>query len=75
MPTLYLRADDTMRRLMNQAISEVAPNGYWIDGFFGDSREQDPQTLVDRCRFRAQHGKGDQAPPSLLPDSVASRAA
>ncbi|MDP9134763.1 MAG: hypothetical protein M3N56_08040, partial [Actinomycetota bacterium] len=23
---------------------EVAPNCYWIDGLFGDSREQEPQT-------------------------------
>lgn len=54
---------------------EVAPNCYWIDGFFGDSREQEPQTPVDHCRRRAQHGRGDQAPPSLVPDSLASRAA
>jgi hypothetical protein len=53
---------------------EVAPNCYWIDGFFGDSREQEPQTPVDHCRCRAQHGRGDQAPPSLVPDSLASRA-
>lgn len=54
---------------------EVAPNCYWIDGFFGDSREQEPQTHVDHCPRRAQHGRGDQAPPSLVPDSLASRAA
>ncbi len=54
---------------------EVAPACYWIDGFFGDSREQDPHTPVERCRCRTQLGKGDQAPPSLLPDSIASRAA
>jgi ThiF family/Prokaryotic homologs of the JAB domain len=46
---------------------DVAPSGYWIDGFFGDSRELDPRTPVEGCRCRAQLGMGDLCPPSLLP--------
>ncbi|MCD6726126.1 MAG: ThiF family adenylyltransferase [Solirubrobacteraceae bacterium] len=52
---------------------DVAPSAYWIDGFFGDSRELDPKSPVDGCLCRSRLGRGDQAPPSLLPDpAVAS---
>jgi hypothetical protein len=47
---------------------DVAPSAYWIDGFLGDSRELDLTSPVDGCLCRSQLGRGDQAPPSLLPD-------
>ncbi len=47
---------------------EVAPSAYWVDGFFGDSRELEPIAPLDDCLCRAQVGHGDQAAPSLLPD-------
>jgi molybdopterin/thiamine biosynthesis adenylyltransferase len=46
---------------------DVAPSGYWVDGFLGDSRELDPREPVEGCRCRAQLGMGDMCPPSLLP--------
>ena len=49
---------------------DVAPSAYWIDGFFGDSRELHPATPSSACRCRSQLGRGDHMPPSLLPDPV-----
>lgn len=46
---------------------DVAPSRYWVDGFFGDSRELDPRSPVEDCRCRTQLGMGDLCPPSLLP--------
>jgi hypothetical protein len=50
---------------------DVATSAYWIDGFFGDHRELDPTTPVDGCLCRSQLGRGDQLPPSLLPEPAA----
>lgn len=52
---------------------DVAPGGYWVDGFLGDSRELDPTTPLEGCRCRSQLGHGDQHPPSLLPNGEARR--
>jgi len=45
---------------------DVAPSGYWIDGFLGDGRETNPKLPVEGCRCRAQLGLGDVAPPPFL---------
>jgi molybdopterin/thiamine biosynthesis adenylyltransferase len=50
---------------------DVAPSAYWIDGFFGDHRELEPTAPVDGCLCRSQLGRGDQMPPSLLPEPTA----
>lgn len=42
---------------------EVAPSGYWVDGFFGDARETDPKIPIEGCRCRSQVGLGDSAAP------------
>jgi len=45
---------------------EVAPSGYWVDGFLGDSHELDPKEPVSGCRCRTQIGLGDLAPPPFF---------
>lgn len=45
---------------------EVAPSGYWMDGFLGDAHETEPKRPVDGCRCRVQLGLGDTAPPPFL---------
>lgn len=52
---------------------DVAPSGYWIDGFLGDSRELDPTAPVAGCRCRDRLGRGDQELPSLLPNHAPLR--
>jgi hypothetical protein len=41
---------------------EVAPSGYWLDGFLGDSGETGPKEPVPGCRCRTQLGSGDSSP-------------
>lgn len=45
---------------------EVAPSGYWVDGFFGDARETEPVQPVAGCRCRRLLGQGDRKPPPLV---------
>ena len=45
---------------------EVAPSGYWVDGFLGDARETEPKEPVPGCRCRTNLGLGDCAPQSFL---------
>jgi hypothetical protein len=45
---------------------EVAPSGYWVDGFLGDSYETEPKGPNERCRCRNQLGLGDSAPPPFI---------
>lgn len=40
---------------------EVAPTGYWVDGFMGDSHEIEPKEPVPGCRCRRNLGLGDSA--------------
>ncbi len=42
---------------------EVAPSGYWVDGFLGDSSELKPMEPIPGCRCRNQIGLGDSAAP------------
>lgn len=42
---------------------QVAPSGYWFDGFLGDALETEPKTPSDGCRCRTNLGLGDSAPP------------
>ena len=42
---------------------EVAPSGYWVDGFLGDAHELEPKEPLSGCRCRSQLGLGDTAPP------------
>lgn len=42
---------------------EVAPSGYWADGFLGDSHETAPKEPVASCRCRTNVGLGDTSPP------------
>lgn len=42
---------------------EVAPSGYWVDGFFGDSHLTEPTEPISDCRCRTQVGLGDTSQP------------
>jgi len=46
---------------------EVAPSGYWVDGFFGDSHVSGPDQPRPDCRCRQQLGLGDFAAPPFMP--------
>lgn len=46
---------------------DVAPHGYWLDGFLGDSHEVGPAEPLSDCWCRSRLGKGDAAAPPLLP--------
>ncbi len=42
---------------------EVASDGYWVDGFLGDARDNTTQQPIPSCRCRAVLGLGDVASP------------
>ncbi len=47
---------------------DVAPHGYWVDGFFGDSHETGPKEPLPDCWCRMRIGLGDlAAPPFSMP--------
>lgn len=46
--------------------AEVAPSGYWFDGFLGDSLETKPKQPVADCWCRQNIGFGDSASPSFI---------
>jgi hypothetical protein len=46
---------------------EVAPSGYWVDGFLGDSHVSGPDQPKATCRCRQQLGLGDSSPPPFIP--------
>ena len=54
-----------MLRLLAEE-GEVAPYGYWVDGFFGDAGNTEIQSPKDGCWCRLHLGQGDSAPPPLL---------
>jgi ThiF family len=54
-----------MLRLLSKE-GEVAPYGYWVDGFLGDSGDTGPESPMDGCRCRGNLGRGDSAPPPFL---------
>lgn len=45
---------------------DVAPSGYWVDGFLGDAGETNPIEPRDGCRCRQRVGFGDSASPPFL---------
>lgn len=45
---------------------EVVPNGYWIDGFFGDSGKTDPEKTLNNCWCRTRIGFGDAVATSFI---------
>ncbi len=46
--------------------ADIAPSGYWVDGFLGDSQETNPKHPIEGCRCRKQLGLGDTSPPPFL---------
>lgn len=52
---------------------EVAPPGYWVDGFLGDGRMVGPQEPLADCRCRERVGLGDSAPPPFIAAETATR--
>lgn len=54
-----------MLRLLAEE-GEVAPYGYWVDGFFGDAGDTEPQSPKAGCWCRAHLGRGDSAPPPFI---------
>lgn len=54
-----------MLRLLSEE-GEVAPYGYWVDGFFGDAGDTEPQSPRVGCWCRVHLGRGDSAPPPFI---------
>lgn len=54
-----------MLRLLSEE-GEVAPYGYWVDGFFGDAGDTEPQGPKAGCWCRTHLGRGDSAPPPFI---------
>ena len=48
--------------------ADVAPSGYWFDGFLGDAMITTPEGPLSSCRCRTQLGLGDGAPPPFIAD-------
>jgi hypothetical protein len=45
---------------------QVAPHGYWVDGFLGDGGEVGPKTPLPGCRCTKNVGRGDSAAPPFV---------
>jgi hypothetical protein len=45
---------------------DVAPSGYWVDGFLGDSHVSGPDQPKPTCRCRQQLGLGDSSAPPFI---------
>ena len=45
---------------------ECAPAGYWVDGFFGDSLETEPNVTLPGCRCQTLIGLGDRGSPPFI---------
>lgn len=57
------------------AEGEVAPSAYWIDGFMGDSYENELAVPRPDCKCRQQVAMGDKCSPRFVPAGVLARSA